>query len=355
MNLFDYTQKNYWGGSWYPYWTLMIATVLFGFIGGDHFWLRSPLTGLMKFIFNILTLGLWYFYDIIQVFSESDAVKKYGLSAPLVGPLGIGAGMFREKGDTDPSSKSPLRYVGYILLLLMPIATFGLEYAVAGDMAGATFKFVMNLFWFIFFPLIIIYTGMNVMHAVINPKSLFEAGTYHLFPASLIISPRGTAAAGILGPRDTPDPNVACSSGLGAVFGPVAEVSKHVIDNLSAPATVAITAVSTAVQGVAKAVETSANVVVKATETAGAALDAVQGVASGLGSMSDTVTQGIADKVVMKGGAGSFQPSGGDWVIIAIMCSSVGYTLYKKYKEGFQNKDKKQISHNGVPVPNETS
>ena len=74
--MFDYTQKSFWGGSWYPYWTLIVATILGGFFGLDHIWLRSPTSGLLKFIVNILTLGLWYFYDMIQILGEKENVMK---------------------------------------------------------------------------------------------------------------------------------------------------------------------------------------------------------------------------------------------------------------------------------------
>ena len=51
--VFDYTQKAYWGGPWYPYWSLLLVSVFGGFIGLDHLYLRSPTTGICKFIVNI--------------------------------------------------------------------------------------------------------------------------------------------------------------------------------------------------------------------------------------------------------------------------------------------------------------
>jgi hypothetical protein len=369
-NLFNYTQKNYWGGSWYPYWTLMIATIIFGFFGGDHFWLRSPLSGLMKLIVNIFTLGLWYFYDLIQILGNEESVKKYGLSAPLFGPLGIGAGMFRDKNTPadEPVAKSPFRYLAYVILLLIPF-TFGIEYAVAGDMGGAGFKFLTSLFFFILAPIGIIYTIRNAMDAIFLPNSLFEQGTHHVFPASFFLGPRGTEAASILGPRDVPDPNASCSSGLGAVFYPFVELLKIGVESVIAPAKAAVGAVSTAVT-------TTAGVVTKGAETASGVLDAVQGVASGLGSLGSTVESGLQGAVdkkieeatrgldeavsgigskVLVGGGGGYSPGITEWGLMIGLCSTFAYYALKKWSAYVKERKgvTEETSYNGVPIPNE--
>ncbi len=390
MNLFEYTQKNYWGGPWYPYWTLLLATVVFGFFGLDHFWLRSPLSGLIKAIVNVFTLGMWYFYDVIQIATEQERVQKYGLSAPVFGPLGIGAGMFRDgvgANPDEPLSKSPFRYLLYVAMLLIPF-TFGLEYVVAGDIGGAGFKFLTSVFFFILAPVGIIYTLMNFIHAVVIPKSLFEQGTYHLFPASLFIGPRGTAAAGVLGPKDVPEPTEACSVGLGAVFGPFTELLKLAVQNITAPATAAVGAVAGAVQASATAVKTGAEVVVKTGETISAGLDAAKGLASGAGGLVSGVkgavegqiqeklqeaaqgaVQGVGSKastigsVSMVGGsgvaalsggvAGAYEASASDWALILLMMATGAYFLQKKYKEYFVDTPKKteRAEYHGVPIP----
>ena len=394
MNLFDYTQKNYWGGPWYPYWTLILATVVFGFFGLDHFWLRSPLSGLIKAVVNVLTLGMWYFYDVIQIATEQERVQKYGLSAPVFGPLGIGAGMFRsgagagaDAGADEPLSKSPFRYLLYVIMLLVPF-TFGLEYVVAGDIGGAGFKFLTSIFFFILAPVGIIYTLMNFLHAVVIPKSLFEGGTYHLFPASMFIGPRGTAAAGVLGPKDVPEPSEACSAGLGAVFAPFMELAKAALQNITAPATAAVGAVAGAVQAGATAVKTGADVVVKTGETISAGLDAVQGIASGTGgivsgvkgvvegqiqeklqaaaeganpivgsavsgSVGSTIGKQFGGSAVGALAGGAYEAGAGDWALILLMMGTGAYFLHKKYKEYFVDTPKKTESaeYHGVPIP----
>ena len=360
MDLFDYTQKKYWGAPWYPYWSLIVATVLFGFFGGDHLWLRSPLSGLCKLVVNLLTFGLWYFYDIIQVLTEADAVQKYGLSAPLLGPVGIGAGMFRSGDEGETLGKSPLRYIAYIILLIVPF-TFGVEYAVAGDMGGAAFKFITSLFWFILFPISILYTAINFFHAAITPKSLFEAGTYHLFPASVFLGPRGTSAAGVLGPRDVPDPDAACSSSFSALFAPLVEIGKAAVQSITEPATAAVAAV-------AKTVETTAEAGTAIAGTVGTVAKATTSAAGVLTSLPETLGQAVQQQAsqalqqkteaLMKGGGSNnpYSPTIGDWAIIAGMCGLFGYTAFKKYKEWSQKrKEKEPELYNGVPIPNATA
>lgn len=384
MNLFEHTQKKYWGGAWYPYWTLIVASILGGFFGLDHFWLRSPLSGIIKAVLNFFTLGLWYFYDIVQVVTEQERVQKYGLSAPVFGPLGIGAGMFRETmAEGESLGKSPLRYVLYVLMLFIPF-TFGLEYVVAGDMGGAVFKFLTTLL----IPIGIIYTFMNIIHAVVTPKSLFEGGTYHLFPANLFIGPRGVAAAGVLGPKDVPEPTESCSVGLGAIFAPFMELLKQAVNNIMAPATAAVAAVSGAVTAGATAVKTGAEVVTQAGQTLSSGLKAAEGVASSLGGITGGLKGAVEGKIgeeLQKAaasanpivgavgntaslgevatraagnipkqlGGGAYEASAGDWLLIASMMGASAYFLHKKYKEYFVDTPKKEepASYHGVPIP----
>jgi TM2 domain-containing membrane protein YozV len=67
----------------------------FGFLGLDHFYLRSPGTGIAK----LLTLGgfgFWWVWDVIQLMTEKERVLLYGLSTPFDMQTGIGQGMIYE-------------------------------------------------------------------------------------------------------------------------------------------------------------------------------------------------------------------------------------------------------------------
>jgi len=194
--MFDYTQAKFWGGSWYPYWTLILMTVIFGFFGLDHIWLRSPLTGFLKFIVNIFTLGLWYFYDILQVFGEKESVMKNGLSAPFVGPLGIGAGVFIDSNPNgEKSTRSPYMFFLYSLLIWIP---FGFDLFMAGDRDGGIVKFILTIS-IIGYPLVFLWSLINYIYLISKPKEFFTTGNYHIFPLNALIGDYGSS---ILGPRD---------------------------------------------------------------------------------------------------------------------------------------------------------
>ena len=180
--LFEHTQEAYWKSPWYSYWTLIVITLLGGLFGLDHLYLRSPTTALLKTIVNIFGLGIWYFYDIIQIIGEKSYVMKYGLSAPLVGPLGIGAGMFLDNHPPNtPHSKSPFRYLLYMLLLLLP---FGFDDVVAGDINGAMAKFLTSFIIFLW-PINIIWGLYNAGRATFAPKNLFDKGPERIFPFTI--------------------------------------------------------------------------------------------------------------------------------------------------------------------------
>lgn len=71
-------------------------TILGGVLGVDHFYLRSPLTGLVK-LFTAGGVGLWWLWDILQVWTEGDRVVKHGLTMPFDFGTGIGQGMITDK------------------------------------------------------------------------------------------------------------------------------------------------------------------------------------------------------------------------------------------------------------------
>lgn len=79
--------------------TLKIFSIFGGLLGLDHFYLRSPITGLVK-MFTLGGAGLWWLWDLIQLFAESDRVLDYGMSAPLDILTGIGQGMITDKTST---------------------------------------------------------------------------------------------------------------------------------------------------------------------------------------------------------------------------------------------------------------
>ena len=106
---------------------------LFGFLGLDHFYLRSPGTGIIK----LLTLGgflFWWLWDLIQISTEKERVLNYGLSTPFDFQTGIGQGMMYEGGRwnykqiTDFSSWSFATVFGFLGVDMFLLGRFWLGF-----------------------------------------------------------------------------------------------------------------------------------------------------------------------------------------------------------------------------------
>lgn len=238
---FAYTRKSFWGGPYYSYWMLIVASIFFGFFGLDHFLLRSPLTGVAKFLVNIFGLGLWYFYDLLQILGEKETVMEHGLTAPLVGSLGIGAGMFMDSQPDAKPSRSPWRYLLYLALVWLP---FGLDSLVAGDANGAMVKFATNLLFFITWPVILVSMGTAIYRAYGDPKGLFNEGVDRSFPFNWFMDPKGPS---VLGPVDI-------SGGkheqgfIGALLGVAAPIIQSTVGTVFPTVAPAVEAVATTVK-----------------------------------------------------------------------------------------------------------
>jgi hypothetical protein len=173
-----YTQKEFWGGTTLSY-TMYKILALFpisGFLGLDHMYMRSPGTGFMKFLMNILTLGYWYFYDAFQTFKDEEDVMKFGVSMPLYGPSGIAAGSFGTEDEpaTDGNGSATSFLLFCIGTFFLP---FGVEYIFAGDMTGFACKFVGTLFFFG-----LIYGLFNIIKLVSHPERMMCEGVSRFAP-----------------------------------------------------------------------------------------------------------------------------------------------------------------------------
>ena len=176
-----YTQGEFWGGATASRVMYMILAILpfTGFLGLDHLYLHSPGTFLLKLIFNVLTLGYWYFYDAIQaIYNESEGISANGLSIPWFGPSGLGAGAFKGEGVKD-APQSSLTFMGYVLAAMF--VPFGLDYLIAGDYLGAVWKY-LSLFMF---GIGFIFGIINVYKIFFKPAEVFCEGTYRYFPFTL--------------------------------------------------------------------------------------------------------------------------------------------------------------------------
>jgi TM2 domain-containing membrane protein YozV len=90
-----------------------------GFLGIDHFYLRSPMTGLAKLL-TLGGVGLWYLWDLLQVYTESERVINYGLSTPFDYQTGIAQGMITDLANNNYKANST--YSTWLLSMLFSFA-----------------------------------------------------------------------------------------------------------------------------------------------------------------------------------------------------------------------------------------
>jgi hypothetical protein len=187
----EITKGTYWGGSQFPYWVLLVATLvpITGMLGIDHLLLRSPKTALLKFLTLIPLLGFWYFFDVAQVLGEKEYVQKHGLAVPFFGPQGIGAGMFYEGNEkvSSPDIARPWRYTLYFLASIC-FAVFPINKIILGDYWAAAFQTL----WYFMFPLTFLAVGWGLYDAyrlIFKPRDVFEQGAVRIPPATMLIDP----------------------------------------------------------------------------------------------------------------------------------------------------------------------
>ena len=85
---------NHWKHPDRNFYIFIVLSFVFGFMGIDHFYLRSFGTGIQKFGFNMVSFGMWYFWDLIQIVSEGKKIQEEGLTTPFDWVRGIGRGVF---------------------------------------------------------------------------------------------------------------------------------------------------------------------------------------------------------------------------------------------------------------------
>jgi len=242
----------------------MLITVLLGFVGGDHLWLRSPVTAILKLIVNVFTLGSWYVYDIIQIFKDREKVLKYGLSIPVVGAEGIAAGVFIDNPDgtkKEATAKSPFKWLAYLALLWLPL---GLDSLVGGDLIGALAKFISTFNPFMWL-ILIIWKMFDYYNTIVSPTVLWEKGIVRFFPFSLFIDAYHPTKMGPLDPIPSASNQFSNLGVIGEAFGLIA---KPVIEEVISPVTVSVGAVTGAVTAVAEGVKNITNAAVNITNAA---------------------------------------------------------------------------------------
>jgi hypothetical protein len=188
------SRKEFWAKPQYTKSGMWWFTLVFGFFGLHHFLLRSPQTGLIFLIANIISLGYLWFYDLIQLSSEEkggvsdDSLDKHGLSWGF-GALGLAKGMWvsgnaeqteAEAGEDAPPN--PFYFLAYALLI--PIAP--LAQLIAGDTYNSVSRFLdLTVIpgGFLFYLCAMIYDYMILF---LFPGDLMVFGSKRFFPFTFL-------------------------------------------------------------------------------------------------------------------------------------------------------------------------
>jgi TM2 domain-containing membrane protein YozV len=117
---------------------------VFSFFALDHFYLRSPQTGLLKLL-TAGGFGLWWLWDIVQLYGETERVLQYGLSTPFDYVTGIGQGMIYK----TPANNAKWQYhqensMGIWIMCLL-IGFTGADMFAMGDNWRGILKLVLFL------------------------------------------------------------------------------------------------------------------------------------------------------------------------------------------------------------------
>lgn len=101
------------------YSTLLWISIILGFFGADHFYLRNFNTILPKLAVNVFTLGLWWIWDVMQLLLERKKVLVNGMDFPLDWGSGIGRGVILASAEDQE------RFAEKDLIIFILLAVFG--------------------------------------------------------------------------------------------------------------------------------------------------------------------------------------------------------------------------------------
>ena len=327
---FYYTTGDYWEGSSFPFWFHMILTILpTGFFGLDHLLLHSPQTALQKVIVNFLTLGFWYFYDIVQVFTDRSYVDKYGLSRPIIGPTGLGFKSFTGVVPPDKQTVPDLpqaesgRFSSIFLALYLALifVPFGIPNFIVGDTSGGVVKFIFSILFFgLLIPFVFISSIYELFVTISKPDDVYEKGLQMTLPFSWIIKPERFA------------PNIMKPSAIAAAKAAASEPQGSLLTRFIQPV-LDLLGLSTITQVLGAAKCTAEPIIEQGQKTVEAATSAASGVAKLAATVPEVATKvagkleaftdpeklkAVATAAAMKGGG--FLSSGelDSWFLLSI-------------------------------------
>jgi TM2 domain-containing membrane protein YozV len=171
------------------YYVFVVLSILFGFVGADHFYLRSYATGTQKFIMNFFTLGLWHWWDIAQIVGDGQKVRTEGLTGPFDWLRGIGRGVFTNlpaEGGPATEYAAPKSYLIYTFLAVF-FGWLGLDKFYMGTWGQGLLKLIscFNIFLLLFGWLWVLW---DAVHAFFLTDSILKDGISPPVPYSMLFT-----------------------------------------------------------------------------------------------------------------------------------------------------------------------
>jgi len=162
-----------WGGPDRDYYTFVVTSVLLGLIGGDHIYLRSFKTALYKALFNLFTLGGWYWWDLSQILFQRETVLTEGLASPFDWIRNIGRGVFVNPGSPVLYFADKSYMVFGLLSVFLGLVAADKFYLGQYGMGIAKLILCLNIFTFFIGWL---WAGWDAWNAVFCEKEVMEKG-----------------------------------------------------------------------------------------------------------------------------------------------------------------------------------
>jgi len=176
---------------------LLAAFPLTGLTGLDHMAIGSQFTGFAKLFVNIITLGSWYFYGIVQVYNTTNLRDK-GLKIPFLESGSIGKGRI----DDIPSKELKSSEKNWLYLLFT--LAFGLLYFITTFFLSSSEDILPRSLRYLSGFLLVGTIGLAVFTLfsfATNKKQLLTMPTYGTNPRDSISSLY--ASTGVKNPLDT--------------------------------------------------------------------------------------------------------------------------------------------------------
>jgi TM2 domain-containing membrane protein YozV len=213
---------NHWKHPDRNFYVFIVLSFVFGFLGIDHFYLRSFGTGIQKFGFNLVSLGMWYFWDLIQIVSEGQKVQEEGLSSPFDWIRGIGRGVFERPTGSGGGGGAQSGGGGTVMMaqkdifiysmLTLMFGIFGLDKLYLGEPLQAVAKLLtcFNIFIFLFGWLWVVW---DIVKVFLFTDSLMKNGISPPPPFSFMFT-KPISAQELFIPRPVSAEEAAAGKGL---------------------------------------------------------------------------------------------------------------------------------------------